>query len=271
MDAIHASETQEASHDALVVAERLGVRRRGQWLIRNVDLSVSPGEIVTLIGPNGSGKTTTLRAILGVLRLDEGRAALAPGIRIGYVPQRLTIDRTLPLTVRRFMALTRRHDEVDIRKALEETGVADLIDATVQDVSGGEFQRILLARALVHGPQLLVLDEPVQNVDFTGEIALYELIRDIRDRLGCGVLLVSHDLHIVMAETDTVVCLNTHVCCSGAPQSVAQDPAYADLFGSRAADAIAIYRHEHDHTHAPDGTVVPLPSPNSVDAKPDAG
>lgn len=249
---------ERATGPALVRASGIGVRRRGKWLIRGVDLAVHPGEIVTIIGPNGSGKTTTAKAILGIEPPDEGEVALKPRLRVGYVPQRLAIDRTLPLSVRRFMTLTAGHPAQAIDTALARSGIAHLADSPVQALSGGEFQRALLAHALIQRPDLLVLDEPVQNVDFTGEIELYDLIRAIRDELHCGVLLISHDLHIVMAETDTVICLNHHVCCSGTPHTVANDPAYTELFGAKAAETIAIYRHDHDHTHGPDGAVLPL-------------
>lgn len=236
----------------------LGVHRAGRWLVRNVNLAVRRGEIVTLIGPNGSGKSTCAKALLGLLHVDEGAVEVQNGVRVGYVPQSLVIDWTLPLTVGRLMTLTARHSAADVADALEDVGMADMAAAPVQHLSGGEFQRALLARALIRKPDLLVLDEPVQGVDFSGEIALYELIRKIRDRLDCGVLLISHDLHIVMAQTDTVVCINGHVCCSGTPRTVAEDPEYRKLFGSRAAEALAVYRHDHDHTHAHDGSVVPI-------------
>ena len=252
------ADVADTASPVLAGASGLGVHRGGRWLLRHVDLTVRGGEIVTLIGPNGSGKTTCAKALLGLLPCDEGEAWIADGVRVGYVPQRFVVDWTLPLTVRRLMTLTDSHSRGEVEAALEEVGISHLIDAAVQTLSGGELQRALLARALVRKPDLLVLDEPVQGVDFSGEIALYGLIRDIRDRLGCGVLLISHDLHIVMAETDTVVCLNGHVCCSGTPKVVAEDPEYRKLFGPKAAEAFAVYRHEHDHTHAHDGAVVPL-------------
>ena len=227
----------------------IGVNREGRWLIRHVSLSVQRGEIVTMIGPNGSGKSTTARAMLGLITCDEGRVDAAADLVIGYVPQKLSVDWTLPITVRRLMTLTARQSVADVEMALAEVGIAHLADAQVHQLSGGEFRRALLARALIRRPDLLVLDEPVQGVDFAGEIELYELIRTIRDRLECGVLLISHDLHIVMAETDTVVCLNGHVCCSGTPQSVTEMPEYQSLIGPRAAERLAIYRHHHDHTH----------------------
>ncbi|MDP6602952.1 MAG: metal ABC transporter ATP-binding protein [Rhodospirillales bacterium] len=242
----------------LVAAQGIGVRRGGRWLIRGVDLAVHRGEVVTLIGPNGGGKGTAAKVILGIMTADEGSLASSPRLRVGYVPQRLTIEGTLPLTVRRLMTLTGRLPESEIDNALAEVGIAHLAGAQARHLSGGEFQRALLARAIVRRPDLLVLDEPVQGVDFAGEVALYELIATIRDRFDCGILLISHDLHLVMGATDSVVCLNGHVCCSGPPHSVAADPAYRQLFGPRAAQAFAVYRHDHDHAHLPDGRVVPV-------------
>lgn len=260
--------TAPAMAETLLTLEGLAIRRgvagHERWLLQGVDLSVRRGEIVTLIGPNGAGKSTLVRAAIGVLPPDKGRVIPAPGLRIGYVPQRLSIDRTLPLTVRRFMTLTARHGASEIEQSLSEVGITHLAEAELQTLSGGEFQRALIARALVRRPDLLVLDEPVQGVDFAGEIALYDLIRKIRDRLNCGVLLISHDLHIVMAATDTVVCLNRHVCCSGTPHAVAENPEYRRLFGARAAQALAVYQHHHDHSHDQDGRVIPLtPRPES--------
>lgn len=246
----------EGGDSPLIEAQGLGVRRGSHWLVRGVDLTIRPGEIVTLIGPNGSGKSTTVKALLGILESTEGRLHRRAGLRIGYVPQKLSIDQTMPLTVHRLMTLTGRHDPAAVATALEDVSIGHLAKRPVQQLSGGEFQRALLARALIRRPQLLVLDEPVQGVDFAGEIELYELIHDIRERLGCGILMISHDLHIVMGQTDTVVCLNGHVCCSGTPQVVTASPEYRALFGSRAASALAIYRHHHDHVHLADGTVV---------------
>jgi len=240
----------------LVGLSNAGVRRNGRWLVRGVDFSISRGEIVTLIGPNGSGKSTTAKAAIGVVKPDEGSVERMAGLKVGYVPQKLSVDWTLPLTVERLMTLTGALKAREIEEALAATGMLHMAKAEVQHLSGGEFQRALLARAIARKPDLLVLDEPVQGVDFSGEIALYELIKQIRNRTGCGILLISHDLHIVMAETDTVVCLNGHVCCRGTPQAVSQSPEYLKLFGRRAAGALAVYSHHHDHTHLPDGRVL---------------
>jgi len=242
-------------HEVLVDVAGAGVRRDGRWLVEGVDVTIRKGEIVTLIGPNGSGKSTTAKLVTGVLKPDAGTVSRKTGLRIGYVPQKLSIDWTMPLTVRRLMSLTGTYPRTEIDAALAATGVAHLANAEVQHLSGGEFQRALLARAMIRKPDLLVLDEPVQGVDFSGEVALYDLIGKIRDETGCGILLISHDLHVVMAATDTVICLNGHVCCRGTPESVARSPEYLSLFGARAANALAVYQHHHDHTHLPDGRV----------------
>lgn len=223
--------------------------------MRGIELDVRRSEIVTLIGPNGSGKSTTAKMALGIVKPDEGLASRDKTLRVGYVPQKIDVDWTLPLTVRRMMTLTGKLSKQEIDAALESTGAARLIDQEVGHLSGGEFQRVMLARAIARRPDLLVLDEPVQGVDFSGELALYELISQIRDELGCGVLLISHDLHVVMAATDQVVCLNGHVCCKGTPSNVAESAEYKQLFGLRGADALAVYHHHHDHTHLPDGRV----------------
>ncbi|MBX2837442.1 MAG: metal ABC transporter ATP-binding protein [Gammaproteobacteria bacterium] len=241
--------------EPLIVLTQAGYRSDDSWLVRGVDLTLQRGEILTLIGPNGSGKSTTAKLALGILPTHEGSAARPTGLSVGYVPQKLHIDWTVPLRVERFMRLTSSVSHSVMLEALRRTGVQHLLQAELRLLSGGEFQRVQLARAIAREPDLLVLDEPVQGVDFNGEIALYELISDIRTELGCGVLMISHDLHVVMAATDKVVCLNGHVCCSGAPVQVAQSEEYKALFGLRSATALALYEHHHDHTHLPDGSV----------------
>jgi zinc transport system ATP-binding protein len=245
-----------AQRETLISLRGAGVRSGGRVLVEGVDLSIARGEIVTLIGPNGSGKSTTAKMVTGVLRPSMGKVERKAGLTIGYVPQKLAIDWTLPLTVERLMTLTGTFGQDAIEAALEAVGARRLLKAAVQELSGGEFQRVLFARAMIRKPDLLVLDEPVQGVDFSGEVALYQLIREIRDTTGAGILMISHDLHVVMAETDTVICLNGHVCCRGTPSTVKRDPAYLRLFGARAASALAIYEHHHDHEHHDDGCVV---------------
>jgi len=239
----------------LVELKRAGIKKGGQWLVRGVDLMVGPGEIVTLIGPNGSGKSTTAKLALGILKPTEGRADRRPGLKIGYVPQKLAIDWTLPLTVVRFLRLTNPLTETACRDALARTGAERLLRAEMRSLSGGELQRVMLARAIARRPDLLVLDEPVQGVDYSGEIAIYDLISEIRSTLGCGILMISHDLHVVMAQADQVVCLNGHVCCRGTPSELSRDDSYHALFGTRGGAALAVYEHHHDHVHLPDGKV----------------
>jgi len=236
--------------EPLIEARQLGVRLGGETIIRNVNLTIFKGQIVTLIGPNGAGKSTLIKALLGVHRVSEGQLTLAPSLTIGYMPQRTSIDDTLPLSVYRLMTLTNRAGRDAVTATLKLTDVPHLIDRPVQQLSGGEFQRVMLARALLKQPDVLVLDEPVQGVDFNGEVDLYRLIQRIRDERGCAILMVSHDLHLVMAATDEVVCLNGHVCCSGAPATITREPEFTRLFGHRHADALAFYSHHHDHDHS---------------------
>jgi zinc transport system ATP-binding protein len=234
---------------ALVSLRGIGITRDGRAILDGIDLDIAPSEIVTVIGPNGSGKTTLIRIMLGLIAPDRGRIERRPGLVVGYVPQRFDIDAAIPLTVRRFLALGAARAPSAIVTALAEVGAEHVIDQQMAVLSGGELQRVLLARALLRDPALLVLDEPARGVDHAGEADLYGLIADLRTRRGLAVLLVSHDLHIVMACSDRVVCINRHVCCEGVPHQVARDPEYARLFGPEAARAIAIYHHEHDHHH----------------------
>lgn len=246
--------------DYLIKARGLGVVRNGRQILQNADLDLATGKIVTLIGPNGAGKTTLVRAVLGLIKVDQGSIDKAADLRIGYMPQKLHLDASLPLTVARFLALGGKA-RVDLGEILQLTGIDKLINMPIQSLSGGETQRVLLARALLRDPQLLVLDEPVQGVDVGGQAALYALINEIRNQRQCGVLLVSHDLHLVMATTDTVICLNQHVCCHGHPEQVTNHPAYLALFGDALGGAVvtpqvAIYTHHHDHQHDAHGNVI---------------
>jgi len=233
----------------LISARAIVLSRGGRTLLQDVDIDVSPGEIVTLIGPNGAGKTTLVRVLLGILPPNRGEVRRKAELSVGYVPQRLEVDRSIPLTVGRFVGLGRRSPSAEIEAVLAEVGAQALLERQLNELSGGELQRVVLARALVRSPELLVLDEPVRGVDYAGEAELYTLIGRLRSERGLGVLLVSHDLHIVMAQSDRVICLNHHVCCSGVPRSVAQHPEYARLFGPQASRAIGLYQHHHDHSH----------------------
>ena len=238
----------------LVKLKNAGFRIKNKWLVQSVSFQVEKGKIVTLIGPNGSGKSTTAKIALGIFKKIEGEVEKYTN-KVGYVPQKISIDWTLPLRVSDFMVLTENIKNEDIDEALSLTGVIHLKNKNLGSLSGGEFQRVLLARAISKKPELLVLDEPVQGVDFTGEIALYELIKKISDELNCFILLISHDLHTVMSATDHVVCLNGHVCCSGSPIDVARNNEYKALFGEQASKTLAIYEHKHDHTHSNDGEI----------------
>ena len=243
-----------SNNNLLVKLNNAGYQHNDKWLVKGVSLSVEKGKIVTLIGPNGSGKSTTAKIALGIYKRIDGEVEKYTN-KIGYVPQKISIDWTLPLRVHDFMLLTEDLDDESINEALSLTGVVHLKDKNLANLSGGEFQRVLLARAISKKPEFLVLDEPVQGVDFTGEIALYELIKKISDELNCGILLISHDLHTVMTATDHVVCLNGHVCCSGTPIDVAKNNEYKALFGEQASQILTRYEHKHDHVHNNDGEI----------------
>ncbi|WP_431687745.1 zinc ABC transporter ATP-binding protein ZnuC [Hahella sp. NBU794] len=237
----------------LIRLQDVTVEIQGRTLIENVTFDINPGEIITVIGPNGAGKSTLAKALLGIQALSRGEVLRRPGLKIGYMPQRFHIDASLPLTVKRFLQLA--HNPQRWREALQRVEMEHVAKQPMHTLSGGELQRVLLARALQRAPDLLVLDEPAQGVDVTGQAELYRLIRSLRDELHCGALLVSHDLHLVMASTDQVLCLNRHICCAGHPEKVSNEPAFINLFGTQAARSLAVYHHHHDHHHHADGTV----------------
>lgn len=234
---------------SLVSTQALTLQYSGQTVLRDVNFHIDRGEIVTIVGPNGSGKSSLLRALIGAMPVSSGQITAAPDLRIGYVPQKLAIDPTLPLTVARFLNLPKRQRAQTVHTALMRAGVADLAKRQMTALSGGQFQRVLLARALLNDPDLLILDEATQGLDQPGAAAFYRRIEEVRQELGCAVLMVSHDLHVVMAASDRVLCLNGHVCCQGAPEVVADAPEYRALFGSGTQGALALYRHKHDHAH----------------------
>ena len=242
------------NNNLLVKLEKTGVYKNNKWLVKDVSLEVNKGKIVTLIGPNGSGKSTTAKIALGLYKNIEGKVEKFTD-KIGYVPQKISVDWALPIRVIDFMNLTQDLTNAELNDALTLTGIKHMKHNSLNDLSGGEFQRVLMARAIAKKPELLVLDEPVQGVDFTGEIALYKLIKNISESLKCGILLISHNLHVVMSKTDYVLCLNGHVCCSGTPVAVANDKKYKELFGDDVSKILSIYEHKHDHTHSSDGTI----------------
>ena len=233
----------------LIETHDLDIRLGHSTVLSQINLHIDRGEIVTLVGPNGSGKSTLLRAIIGAIPPTKGHITRAPNLRIGYVPQKLHIDPTLPITVRRFLSLPRRHSADEAHKALDQAGLPDLAERQMADLSGGQFQRVLLARALMEKPDLLILDEATQGLDQPGSAAFYRRIEEVRQTLNCAVLMVSHELHVVMSASDRVICLNGHICCEGKPETVASAPEYRAIFGSGTGGALAIYRHDHDHDH----------------------
>ena len=248
----------QLADEILIDAVDVTVSYGGKTILNGVDLRVSRGEIVTLVGLNGCGKSTLVKAIIGLIKPERGSIYRQDNLRIGYSPQTINTDPVLPLSVKRFLTLGASASDSRIRSVLQEVGAIGVIDSQIAQISGGEIHRVLLARALLREPELLVLDEPLAGVDVSGQSDIYRLISDIRDHYNCGVLLVSHDLHLVMAATDTVACLNHHICCTGRPESVASHPAFVALFGRHVADVLAVYTHHHDHTHDAAGDVIPL-------------
>lgn len=234
---------------SLVKVDGLSVSYGARKVLSGVSLCVEPGEIVTIVGPNGSGKTSLLRAIIGAVKPSQGRVTRAAGVQVGYVPQKLHIDKTLPITVARFLKLPGGVGAAEIEHALIQAGVPDLSNAQLSQLSGGQFQRVLLARALIGNPDLLLLDEATQGLDQRGSASFYQQIERVRQETGCAILMISHELHVVMSASDRVICLNGHVCCEGTPAVVASAPEYRALFGSGTGGALALYRHEHDHGH----------------------
>ena len=240
----------------LVEMINVGIKRQNKWLVKDISLEVNRGEILTLIGPNGSGKTTTIKLVSGILKPDDGTINSQKDIKLSYVPQNMNVDWTIPINVEYFMRLTNSIDKKNILKSLNLAGVDHLINEQIQTLSGGEFQRVLISRAIAREPDLLILDEPLQGLDYNGEKLLYNLINKIKDEIKCGIILVSHNLHMVMATTDHVICLNGHICCSGTPDIVSQSKEYIALFGPRKFEGLAFYTHKHNHTHKTDGSLI---------------
>lgn len=231
----------------LIKINALNVQYGGKKVLQNLDLYLTKREIVTIVGPNGSGKTTLFKAIIGTAPISSGKVKLKPNLKIGYVPQQLNIDGSLPLTVSRFLQIAQSNDEKSLKEALEMAGIEDILKAQISKLSGGQMQRVLLARAIINQPDVLLLDEATRGLDQPGAAAFYRLIENIRKDTGCAVLMISHDLHVVMAASDRVICLNGHICCEGAPQTVATSPQYKALFGTDVDGAFALYQHSHNH------------------------
>ena len=241
----------------IIKLEQVNISFSGKKVVQNVSFNLHSDCITTLIGPNGAGKTTLVKTVLGLIKPNSGSVWRKPGLIVGYVPQKLHIDSTFPLTVKRFLQISRDISVQAITQAVASVAIENLLDSSIHGLSGGEMQRVLLARALLKNPQLLVLDEPVQGVDINGQIELYQLIADIRKARGCSVLMISHDLHLVMSATDHVICMNQHICCSGHPEKITNDPSYIELFGAASAKTMALYAHHHNHDHDLHGDVLP--------------
>lgn len=250
------SQNTVQNNNSLVSLKDITVSFGARNVLSHISLDLKPGRILTLLGPNGAGKSTLVRVVLGLIKPTSGTITTAEKLTIGYVPQKLHLDATLPLTVSRFMRLRPGVRKEDVLPALKRVHAAHLLNQPMQKLSGGENQRVLLARALLNKPDLLVLDEPTAGVDVNGQLALYDLINQLRQELNCSVLMVSHDLHLVMAKTDEVLCLNQHICCSGTPEVVSMHPEFIAMFGNRGAEQLAIYRHHHNHRHDLQGKIV---------------
>ena len=233
----------------LILLDNVSVEIKHQKILHNVSLSINTNQIVTLLGPNGAGKSTLVKVILGLMPYTSGKITRLDNLTIGYVPQSIKLNPTLPITVKRFMCLNKQLNNKNILNILSMVKAEYLIDKSMHQLSGGELQRVLLAQALAKRPQLLILDEPTQGVDVNGQVLLYDLISNAKTQFNCGILMVSHDLHLVMAKTDEVICLNHHICCSGTPASVSNDPEFISLFGQQGASQIAVYKHHHNHQH----------------------
>ena len=233
----------------LILLDNVSVEIKHQKILHNVSLSINTNQIVTLLGPNGAGKSTLVKVILGLMPYTSGKITRLNNLTIGYVPQSIKLNPTLPITVKRFMLLNKQLNNNNILNILSMVKAEYLIDKSMHQLSGGELQRVLLAQALAKRPQLLILDEPTQGVDVNGQVLLYDLISSAKKQFNCGILMVSHDLHLVMAKTDEVICLNHHICCSGTPASVSNDPEFISLFGQQGASQIAVYKHHHNHQH----------------------
>lgn len=234
---------------ALIQAQNVSLTINGKNILDDISLDIKERDFITIVGPNGAGKSTLLKVLMGFTHPTTGSVQQREGTRIGYVPQKLSIDKTIPITTQRFLTLRKKVHATTLKRVVEQTGITPQLHKPLHSLSGGELQRVLLCRALLDEPDLLILDEPAQNLDISGQLAFYEQLNQIYQQQRLSILMVSHDLHLVMSCTRQVICLFHHICCSGEPQSVTQDPEFQKLFGKDMANMMALYHHQHNHTH----------------------
>lgn len=221
-----------------------------QQILKNINLELKKGEITTLIGPNGGGKTSIARILIGILKASSGEVFISKNAKIGYMPQKLEIEKTIPLRVIDFLNLSATAEAMARLEAMaKKLLIENILEKSIHKISGGELQKALLVKTLINNPDILVLDEPTQYMDIAAQAEFYQVIEEIREQKNCAILIISHDLHIVMQKTNQVVCINRHICCEGSPESINNHPEYLSLFGKDRIDNITIYSHHHDHKH----------------------
>ena len=236
-------------NNILVKLNEVGIKQNDKWLVRGVSLEVKNNDFITIVGPNGAGKSVLLECLMGTFIPNSGSIKRKKNISMGYIPQNFNLEKSMPISVKRFLNLNKKFLQVNLDRAIEETGILSILNSNLATLSGGELQKVLLARSLLSNPELLILDEPAQNLDIKSQLNFYNLLNEIFENRNLSILMVSHDLHMVMASTRKVICLFNHICCSGEPQKVAKDPEFINLFGNDMAKMMSVYQHTHDHTH----------------------
>ena len=235
--------------NALISAKNVSVLKHQKSILDNIDIQINKNDFITIIGPNGAGKTMLLKCLMGFYKPTSGRIERKEKLKIGYMPQSISIINTMPITVKDFITVRKEYDDISLNKVITEVNIGEIVYKQLSVLSGGEMQRVLLARSLLNNPDLLILDEPAQNLDISGQLNFYKLIQEIYSKRDISILMVSHDLHLVMVSTKKVLCLYKHICCSGEPQQIAKDPEFLSMFGKDMANMMSIYQHSHDHNH----------------------
>lgn len=235
--------------NALISAKNVSVLKHQKSILDNIDIQINKNDFITIIGPNGAGKTMLLKCLMGFYKPTSGRIERKEKLKIGYMPQSISVINTMPITVKNFITVRKEYDDISLNKVISEVNIGEIVNKQLSVLSGGEMQRVLLARSLLNNPDLLILDEPAQNLDISGQLNFYKLIQEIYSKRNISILMVSHDLHLVMVSTKRVLCLYKHICCSGAPQQIAKDPEFLSMFGKDMANMMSIYQHSHDHNH----------------------